>query len=107
MFGFKNQHRADLIEAQEKTLKAQKMVIDVLAEQVEWLRYQLSGMPHVGSTTAGLNPTDQPVAEVAGRKYLSEEEEDLLALRLNEHITDEDLRALSSELGIDADISVE
>lgn len=44
------------------------------------------------------NPADQPLPEPGMPMWLSEEEEDILALKLNEHINHEDVEALRSEL---------
>ena len=74
------------------------MTIDVLAEQVEWLRWQLTQTPHMSQVLRPENPAAQPEPEAGFPLFLSEEEEDLLALRLNEHITESDLEAIRGEL---------
>lgn len=78
------------------------MVIDVLAEQVEWLRWQLTQTPHMSQVLKPVNPTDQPLVEDDFPKYLSEEEEDLLAMRLNDHLTENDVEQIRSELRLPA-----
>lgn len=95
-------HRADLKEAQEAEVRALRMTIDVLAEQVEWLRWQLTQTPHMSNVLKPVNPTAQPDIEDDFPKWMSEEEEDLLALQLNEHITQHDLEAIRSELRLPA-----
>lgn len=74
------------------------MTIDVLAEQVEWLRWQLTQTPHMSQVLRDENPTEQPLVEDGFPKYLSEEEEDLLAMRLNDHLTESDVEQIRAEL---------
>ena len=45
-----------------------------------------------------MNPSQQPSAEPGLTPYLSEEEEDLLALNLSGHISDQELAELREQL---------
>lgn len=76
------------------------MTIDVLAEQIEWLRWQLTQTPHMSEILRpAATPADtQLLPEPGGPMWLSEEEEDLLALKLNDHLDREDVEAIRSEL---------
>ena len=93
-------HRADLKEAHAAEVKALKLTIEALAEQVEYLRAKLDGHGFVSARVPPANPTGQAEAEVGWPKWMSEEEEDLLALNLNNHITDLELQELRSQLGM-------
>lgn len=93
-----SRHRDDLKEAQAQTIKALQDSIIILADQVEYLRAQVDGRPHVYSGTPSVNPSAQPAVEDGFPKYLSEEEEELLALRLNDHINDLELEQLRADL---------
>lgn len=96
-------HRRDLIDAQAKESAALKMVITVLADQVEFLRFQLTQRPHMSASlhavAEGAPPAEDPREE--GRKmYLSEQEEEILALNLEGHLTGIDLDRLASEFDL-------
>lgn len=97
-------HRDDLLDAMERERAAWKMVVTVLADQVEFLRYQVTQTPHMSqalnSLTADLPAPAAPAVGDEFRPYLTEEEEELLALRLNDHIDEADLRELAAELNI-------
>lgn len=94
-------HRRDLIDAMDRVQVAQAQVIQVLVDEVEFLRYMLLNRPHMHPLNAAAaplagEPSDRPM-------WLSEEEEELLNLRLQDHISQTDLDALQSELGIELD----
>jgi hypothetical protein len=100
-------HRDDLLAAQENERIAMNKVITVLADQVEWLRWQLNKTPHMSlalhelhQQTGPVMPTPQslPGFDPDFKPYMSEEEEELLALRINEHINDQELEALRGEV---------
>lgn len=94
MFG---SHRRDLKESHEAHVKSLMKLVEMLAEQVDYLRAKLDGHPYIGASVPSLNPSGLPPAPEGfdGPKYLSEEEEDLLALRLNEHISQDVLDELT------------
>lgn len=82
-------------------------MITVLADQVEWLRWQLNQKPHMSPALHDLHMQVEPQfprpEEIPGfdpdfKPYLSEEEEELLALNINEHINDQELQALRDEV---------
>lgn len=95
MFG---SHRRDLKEAHERHVAALEKLAIVLSDQVDWLRWQLSEKPHVGPNLFPAEPVEEagPLPE---KKYLSEEEEDILALHLNDYLSDSDLKELEGQLG--------
>jgi hypothetical protein len=92
-------HRDDLLSAQENERRAKDQVITVLADQVEYLRYLVSQQPHMSPALRGVTLETPEAPEADGfRPWMSEEEEEMLALNLNEHITDADLEALRGEV---------
>lgn len=97
-------HRNDLLDAMERERAAWKMVVTVLADQVEFLRYQVTQAPHMSVALRDL--AEKPVMTTASpaadgfRPYLTEDEEELLAARLNGHIDEAELRAFAEELNI-------
>lgn len=97
-------HRDDLLDAMERERAAWKMVVTVLADQVEFLRYQVTQTPHMSAALRDLAEKPAmaatPPADDGFRPYLTEDEEELLALRLNDHIDEADLRELAAELNI-------
>lgn len=93
-------HRKDLIDAQERTIKAMQDSIMILVDQVEYLRAQVDGKPHVSMARVAVNPTNQPPAEEGFKKYLSEEEEEAMALHLNGHISDAELADLRMQFNM-------
>jgi len=101
---------ADLKEAHAAEVRALDKVIDSLAEQIEYLRATF-GKPHItpstpttpglawqgeGLTDLGFDPEE--LQELASR-HLSEEEEDLLALRENGLLSSEEYRVARERLG--------
>jgi len=96
-------HRDDLLDAMERERAAWKMVVTVLADQVEFLRYQVTQTPHMSPALRDLaeQPTMGAVPVDDGfRPYLTEDEEELLALRINDHVSEVELRKLAEELDI-------
>jgi type I site-specific restriction endonuclease len=94
-------HRRDLKEAHAKHVEALEKLAIVLSDQVDWLRWQLSQKAHVSPPLFPKEEEEQTHAkEQAARKWLSEEEEDILALRMNDYLTDADLQELEADLGI-------
>lgn len=95
-------HRDDLLDAMERERAAWKMVVTVLADQVEFLRYQVTQTPHMSAALHTLtDPAAVPPPVADGfRPYLTEDEEELLALRINDHIDEVELRKLAEELDI-------
>lgn len=94
-------HRDDLLASMEREREAWRMVVTVLADQVEYLRYMVTKTPHLSPALRNLTAGEtQPVGDAGTRPYLTEDEEELLALRINEHIDDARLRELAKELNI-------
>lgn len=91
-----DRHRDDLKESHALTVKSLQDTILILVDQVEHLRAQLDGRPHVSAARPAANPTQQQPAAPGVTPYLSEEEEDLLALHLGGHISDQELADLTS-----------
>lgn len=75
-------------------------LVEMLAEQVDYLRAKLDGHPHIPATRPALNPSEQPPMQAGHPLFLSDEEEDMLALRLNDYITDPDLEELRAQLNL-------
>lgn len=99
---FKDHHRADLKEAHSAEVRAMRDTILVQADIIDYLRAKLDGHAYVSQRTMAINPTHQPPADPAqgSKKWLSEEEEEILALNLNGHISDLELAHLQDELGL-------
>lgn len=88
----------------ERERAAWRMVVTVLADEVEYLRYMVTQTPHMSPALRNLTATEAPPPAADGdagvRPYLSEEEEELLALRLHDHIDETRLHELAEELDI-------
>lgn len=99
---FRDNHRADLKEAHAAEVKAMRDTLIIQADLIDWLRSKLDGHAYVSQRTPAVNPTQQPTADPAtgSKKWLSEEEEEILALNLNGHISDLELSRLQDELGL-------
>lgn len=93
-----DRHRSDLKESHALTVKSLQDTILILVDQVEYLRAQLDGRAHVSQARPAVNPSQQPPAAPGLTPYLSEEEEDLLALNLSGHISDQELAELREQL---------
>lgn len=89
---------ADLKEAHEREVKHLKMLADVLAEQVEYLRAQRAGHPFISTQQRGTNPSELELVQPDSLAYMSEEEEDLRALQDNGHISPMDLEKALAQL---------
>lgn len=78
------------------------MVVTVLADQVEFLRYMATQTPHMSAALRNIttDPASTPPVDDGFRPYLTEDEEELLALRINDHIDEVELRRLAEELEI-------
>lgn len=78
-----------------------RMLVTVLADEVEYLRFMATQQPHMSTALRTLTSEapEAPEADSDFRPYLTEEEEELLALRLNEHIDEQQLRELQEEIG--------
>lgn len=75
-------------------------LVEMLAEQVDYLRAKLDGHAYVPASVPSVNPSKQPEPLPGHPMYLSEEEEDLLALRLNDYLDDGDLDELRTQLNL-------
>ena len=96
----------DLKAAHEARVTELRRVIDVLAEQVEYLRMQI-GRPSFSRTTA-LNPSDQPSVVEGFDPFMSEEEEELRARHQAGRITDADLGQALAAAGLrNTDIEID
>lgn len=88
----------DLKEAHEARVRELMRVVDALAEQIEYLR-ALNGTPHISSrvpATPGLATTLPH--EPGLYPHLTDEEEDLLAMRDSGLISDAQMAALREAL---------
>ena len=88
---------ADLKEAHEANRKDLMKLVDMLAEQVDYLRMQ-AGRPSF-TKMQPLNPAKQPEFQ-GGLAHVTEEEEDLMALHEFGHISEATLRDLQSQLDL-------
>lgn len=98
-------HRDDLIASFEREREAMQQSIRILADQVDYLRYQVAvsgqgGGAHMSPVLEELKGNDfNLTADDDGfRPYMTEEEEELLAMRLNDLITEQDLREIQEDL---------
>jgi hypothetical protein len=93
-------HRKDLLEARDREVAALKLVIEALSEQIDYLRVVM-GQPNLSRQRTALPPEEQSPELVEGLKaYLSEEEEDLLALRDAGHINEIELERELAAAGL-------
>jgi hypothetical protein len=93
-------HRKDLLEARDREVSALKLLVDSLAEQIDYLRI-LMGQPNLSRAKSVLPFEEQSPELVEGLKnYLSEEEEDLIALRDAGHINELELEEQLARAGI-------
>lgn len=99
---FRDKHREDLKEAHENVVKAMRDTIIMQADMIDYLRSKADGHAYIPARTPALNPAQQPVAdpEPGSRKWLSEEEEEIMALQLNGRISEMELSALQETLGL-------
>ena len=95
-----NRHRQDLKEAQEQTIKAMRDTILIQADMIDYLRSKADGHAFVSTRTPALNPSQMVPAEMDGPKWLTEEEEEILALNLQGRISDHELQKLQADLGL-------
>ncbi len=83
-------------EAFERLLKEKERQIDILAEQIDYLRGQIAFMGRPSAATKSLNPTAQPAMILDATPWVSEDEEDLQHMhRVGELSTEELERALA------------
>lgn len=95
-------HRADLKEAHEKHVESLMKLVEMLADQVDYLRAVIAQRPYVNpATVQALNPSSLEPVVPGGPSYLTEEEEDILALREFDHISDADVEHLREQLGLE------
>jgi chromatin segregation and condensation protein Rec8/ScpA/Scc1 (kleisin family) len=93
-------HRADLLEARDREVAALKLVIEALSEQIDYLRIVM-GQPNLSRTKSALPFELQSPDLVEGlQAYLSEEEEDLIALRDAGHIDEQEFEQQLAAAGI-------
>lgn len=86
----------------ERLLKEKDQQIKILAEQIDYLRVLLAerGVAPLSTALRPLNPADQPPAVMGVPPYLSDEEEDLLALHESGRISDAQLKQLREDLDL-------
>jgi hypothetical protein len=97
MFG---RHRRDLLEARDREVAALKLVIEALSEQIDYLRV-LMGQPNLSRAKSVIPAELQSPELVEGLKaYLSEEEEDLMALHANGHIDELEMEQALAQAGL-------
>jgi hypothetical protein len=93
-------HRRDLLEAHDREVAALKLVIEALSEQIDYLRI-LMGQPNLSRTRSTLPVEEQLPEFVEGLKaYVSEEEQDLIALRDAGHINELELEQQLAAAGL-------
>lgn len=98
---FPSAHRADLKEAHEREVAALKLLVEMLAEQVDYLRAIIAQRPYVNPRAAQpANPSQLQPAVPGEPAYLTEEEEEILALREFDHLDDADVERLRATLGL-------
>lgn len=89
---------ADLKEAHAEERRALNKVIDALAEQVEYLR-AVQGTAFISASKPATTGLATTLPTEPGRTmHMSEEEEDLLAMRDNDLISDTELEQLRQQL---------
>lgn len=97
----RDKHRQDLKEAHAETIKQMERLIVALSDEVDYLRHLLDSRAYVRPSTPAANPSKLPLAEATEKKYLSEEEEDALALKMNGYITEADWSDIEAQLGVE------
>lgn len=86
----------DLKEAHEARVKELRLLIEALAEQVDYLRVQLHQAPRRREPTPGL--ADAPFVSDDGPLHLTDEEEEVLALRDAGVLSEADLERVQAAL---------
>lgn len=86
----------DLKEAHEREIKALRLMIDALAEQIDYLRVQLNQSPRAREAIPGL--AESPMVEDGLPLFLTEEEEEAIALRQAGLISEADLERIQQGL---------
>lgn len=92
---------ADLKEAHEREVKQLMRLVDMLAEQVEYLRAQM-GRPNF-ARMQGVNPSEQPPRlddMPSSLAHVSEDEEELRALHEAGHFSDTELEEALAAAGL-------
>lgn len=89
----------ELKEAHEREIRQVVRLADVLAEQVDYLRGQL-GRPNM-TRVASANPTGQPPLQSGEPGWMSEEEEDILALKEFGHLNEYEAEQLAEQVRVD------
>lgn len=89
----------DLKAAHEQEVKQLMRLVDALAEQIEYLRAQ-AGRPHMGRVTPSGERVESPMENWT--PWVSEEEEDIEALREFGHLSEQEVENLRRELGLDS-----
>lgn len=91
---------ADLKESHEREVTQLMRLVEALAEQIEYLRMQV-GRAHVGRVSPSGTPLSTPSPHMkAGAQWVSEDEEDIEALREFGHLSDQEVARLRDELGL-------
>jgi hypothetical protein len=93
----------DLKDSREREVKALRLAIDILVDQVDYLRAQVAGQAFISARTPGANPSALPLMRDGTAPHMSEEEEELRALHESGHISAHELRELEAELGLHLD----
>lgn len=91
---------ADLKEAHQREVKALRLTIDALAEQVEYLRAQQDSKPFISRTVVGHNPSELELVGPGDLSYMTEEEEDIRALRESGQITELAMEQALAQAGL-------
>lgn len=86
----------DLKDAHSRELQHLVRTLDVLAEQIDYLR-ALVGMPHMPKVAA-INPAQQPPMQEGWMPWVTDEEEDIEHLRSLGVISDHEADALAEQI---------
>lgn len=94
-------HRRDLKEAHAETIKQMERMIVALSDEIDYLRHLLDDRAYVRPSTPAANPSALLPATPGEKLYLSEEEEEALALKMNGYIDEADWGEIESQLGVE------
>lgn len=89
----------------ERLLKEKDRQVDILAEQIDYLRAQLA-MRGTHAPGAALNPSEQPALGVPltplvqASNHISDDELDAQAIADRDDLNEEEIKALIAELGL-------
>ena len=91
----------------ERLLKEKDRQIDILAEQIDYLRMQLAIRGDAVSKPIQLPTHDPAMPDLAASTYVSDEELDAEALVESGAIKESDVQGILEELGLSGDIKLD